>query len=914
MSINETPQSLILNSPFAKPTRFWDFDSETQKLFPENGRREAGYIVYETGKRKRPGAGARRVAPLDLVNKIRPRVDEWRDGGFPGVSGVTRALLAHWRKRGRNEKRFFFCQLEAIETLIWIVEVDGARKSKIEIPADGGAFSRLCSKLATGAGKTVVMAMLVAWQTLNKIAAPDDDRFARDFLVVAPGLTVKDRLQVLRPSAVGNYYDEFEIAPRSMRDRLNSARLRIVNWQALAWESEKKIRSRRRVDKRGAKSLEAYARESLGDLAAARGFVVINDEAHHAWRKPADAKIEASAEEKKAATVWIGALDRLHRARGVSRCFDFSATPFIPSGAGDIEKLVYPWIVSDFGLNDAIESGLVKTPRIVVDDDALPDPKTYRSRLWHIFADDEVKADLSRGASAAGAPPPDLVRNAYELLGADWQKYRAEWKKHDHPVPPVMISVVNRVETANRIMRAIENRSLLTDACAPEQTLQIDSAALKKAESGDDEAQAAAPLREKVNTVGQAQGAGAKIEHVVSVSMLSEGWDAKTVTHIMGLRAFNSQLLCEQVVGRGLRRVGYDADENDMFDPEYVNVFGVPFDIIDRRGATGEKPPPPPPPKIRIEAVAAKARFALQWPRVLRIDQVMASCLRIDWERVGDLPIRYSEAVVAAELAPFVAGKTAFADRAKIDLQKFEAKYRPQTFLFKAAIDILQNRPAQWSGDILPLAAQLVKLSEEFVAKKVSFQPPLTAPEDERLRAILIALQSTRIFNAFFQAISVDNRERLLPVFDSQKPVRATGDMPTWFTGRPTREAQKSHINRCVADSAWEPYVAARLDKMPQVAAWAKNDRLGFEIEYIARGVARKYWPDFLLRLADGAMMILEIKGKVRPDDEEKWSEARRWRDAVNQDGRFGIWRFEVAQRPDDAESVVRAACRSRAA
>ena len=636
---------LIINAPYCEPTQHWESVHETQTIEIKEGRRPAGYVIYDP--RHRGSIGRRRTVALELVNQIRPHVKAWREGGYRGASGITRTLLSHWHERGKDEKPFFFCQLEAIDTLIWLVEIDGAHKNNIVIPGDGGAFERLCSKLATGTGKTVVMAMLIAWQTLNKNATPNAQRFARDFLIIAPGLTVKDRLQVLHPTDEENYYEEFDIVPPAMREKLNAARIRLLNWQALAWESEEKILAKRGVDKRGAKSLNAYAREVLGDLADAKNFIVINNEAHHAWRQQKDIEVKVSAEEKKSATIWVSALDRLHQARGIMRCFDFSATPFIPAGHANIKRLVYQWIVSDFGLNDAIESGLVKTPRIVLQDDALADAKSYRSRLWHIYNDNEVKSDLSRTADKAESLP-DLVRNAYALLGADWKKCQEAWK--DHPVPPTMISVVNCVNTANRIIHAIHNAELLNDICKPGKTLQIDSDTLKKAEGGNAKNIAAQELRKKVNTVGRPGEPGADIEHVVSVAMLSEGWDAKTVTHIMGLRAFDSQLLCEQVVGRGLRRISYDTDENGMFQPEYVNVFGVPFDIIESH--EGSQAPPPPPPKTRIETDAEKADFALQWPNILRIDVTMGRRLRLNWQKVDNLTINASETILSAELGP----------------------------------------------------------------------------------------------------------------------------------------------------------------------------------------------------------------------------------------------------------------------
>ncbi|KIE18274.1 hypothetical protein DS62_12225, partial [Smithella sp. SC_K08D17] len=322
--------------------------------------------------------------------------------------------------------------------------------------------------------------------------------------------------------------------------------------------------------------------------------------------------------------------------RGILRCFDLSATPFAPSGKKATEEALYPWIVSDFGLNDAIESGLVKTPRVVIRDDGKVDAN-LRSRLYHIYMDDTVKDDINRKAEES-EPLPDLIKNAYLLLGKDWQAAKDAWEKAGHKIPPVMITVANTTLTSARIKYSFDHDAFLLsvagldDLCTPEKTLQIDSGILNKAEAetqpldidvevvegnGEDEEapkekkltqkQQAEKLRLIVDTVGRIGQPGEQIQNVISVGMLSEGWDAKTVTHIMGLRAFSSQLLCEQVVGRGLRRTSYDVGADGLFEPEYVNIFGVPFTFLPHEGGSDGPPPPPPPPKTRIEPVKEKA-------------------------------------------------------------------------------------------------------------------------------------------------------------------------------------------------------------------------------------------------------------------------------------------------------------------
>ena len=415
---------LIVNAPHEEPERHWRYDRESRTFSLEAGRRPAGYVVATPGSKSFDDPGL--FVELPLVNRIRPRVQAWREAGYPGVTGTTLRLLQHWRDpEGWDERRFFFCQLEAIETLIWLTEAPAGERQGIDVPGDGGPFTRLCAKMATGSGKTLVMAMAIAWHILNRVANPQDPRFSKHVLVMAPGLTVRNRLAVLEPSGSGNYYDLFNMVPSALRERLRQGRVLVRNWHVLNWESAEQLARKRGVDKRGAKSDAAYAKEVLGDMASASNILVINDEAHHAWRVPAESKLRGVAKaDIEEATRWIGGLDRIHRSRGLLGCYDFSATPFAPSGKESSEEALFGWVVSDFSLNDAIESGLVKTPRVVVRDDGVPDAKTYRSKLYHIYQ--WVRDDLNRKAEAHD-PLPDLVTNAYYLLGKDWLETARRW-------------------------------------------------------------------------------------------------------------------------------------------------------------------------------------------------------------------------------------------------------------------------------------------------------------------------------------------------------------------------------------------------------------------------------------------------------------------------------------------------------
>jgi type III restriction enzyme len=815
---------LIINSPYEEPASYWKSVRETRSHVRAEGRRPAGYVVATPQSKAFDDPGI--FIEIPLVNQIRPRVNAWRDAGYPGVTGTTKRLLEHWyNPEERETRRFFFCQLEAIETLIWLTEAPDSEKVGVIIPSDGGLFKRLCSKMATGSGKTIVMGMLIAWHVLNKETYPQDKRFARHFLVIAPGLTVRSRLQVLIPTAPENYYKEFSIVPGGLVEKLRQAKVVIRNWHTLNWESDEKLAKKKSVDKRGAKSDEAYVREVLGEMANAKNILVINDEAHHAWRVgPGSNALGVSKDQLDEATKWIGGLDRVNKARGILICHDFSATPFVPSGRQSTEEALFGWIVSDFGLNDAIESGLVKTPRVVVRDDGKL-TRDYKSRFYHLYNDDEVKDDLNRKVQEQ-EPLPDLVLNGYYLLGKDWLEAYRDWQRKGRPTPPVMITVANRTETAARIKYAFDHKKILIDElCVPEKTLHIDSKVLEMAEAQeepvsavledglDDEEgngtarkltkkQQAELVRSTVGTVGQVGKPGEQIQVVISVGMLSEGWDAKTVTHVMGLRAFSSQLLCEQVVGRGLRRTSYDVDEESgLFRAEYVNIFGVPFTFLPHESQEDGPPPPPPPPKTQVEPTQAKQEYEISWPNVIRIDHVYRPVLKLDLANVPVLELSAYDTPKIAELAPMIDGKPDLTKIAGIDLEELGHRFRHQKIVFETSLEIYDQMKPTWTGTRETLFSQLIPLVDRFIASdKIAISPPLFGLDEIRKR-ILITLSMSKVVQHVFSNIRNENTQSIAAVFDSDRPIRSTSDMQTWYTSRPCERTKRSHINFCVYDS-----------------------------------------------------------------------------------------------------------------
>nr|WP_277602432.1 DEAD/DEAH box helicase family protein [Parahaliea mediterranea] len=824
--------------------------------------------------------------------------------------------------------------MEAIESLIWWLEAPDAYKQGIALPGDGGPWERICNKMATGSGKTTVMALIITWQVLNALQYPKDKRYSLAVFIVAPGLTVKSRLQVLYPGDPKNVYDEFVLCPNeAMRQKLNRAEILIENWHTLMPLKE----TTRSVVKKGAESDEAFTRRVLGKLSQHKDIIVINDEAHHAYRQRAEVKVKKKDADElgidlEEATRWIEGLDRIHKTRRIRRCYDLTATPFAPTGKTNTEKGLYEWIISDFGLNDAIEAGLVKTPRIVIRDDALANAKTYASKLYHLYREPEVQEDLNRKAEPHESLP-DLVQKAYTLLAYDWRETKNEWERGGHTIPPVMLTVGNRTETASRIEHFFNSDDcLIKETHQPNATLRVDSKVLEKAERGEsvtkdkDYAERLSDiiqssgmptdkmeellgekqevqLRALVDTVGKRGQPGQKLQNVISVAMLSEGWDAANVTHIMGLRAFTSQLLCEQVIGRGLRRVAHDMDEHGRFLPEYVNVFGVPLSIFqDVEG--GGTPPPPPKPSVRVEVEPGRNHLEIRWPNIERIQEVLKPELTMDWNKVPHYSLDPAQTPLNAEIAPSLTGFPNLAQVSEIDLEKALDDFRLQHLIFKAARKLFLQAATTFEGDKQYLAVQLIRIVEQFLESD-KLEIPSLWHQDPVRRRLLFALNMDAVVGHVNQYVNLQNVQRMEPLFNEHQPIGSTAYMRAWLTTKPCQPTVRSQISPVVYDSTWEKLVADVCEKDSNVVAWAKNDHLDFKIRYIWRGSSRNFVPDYLIRLSNGKHLILEVKGQDSDQNKAKRNAADLWVKAVNDHGGFGSWCFDTAFEPAQIKDLL---------
>lgn len=880
--------SPIINDAYSEPTRHWEFSTEGPPQLTA-GRRPAGYLPPDPSGRGVLDVTADTI-PLDLVNDLRERLVAWQQDAYVGVSEVTRALLAHWFESDRESgMRPFFAQREALETLVFLVEAPADRRVGLAVP-QVEAYQRWCTKMATGTGKTLVMAMTIAWCVLNKAASRTDNRFTDAVLVVCPNLTVKERLAGLAPQRPDSEYHAFGLIPPHLSGLLGQAKVMITNWHQLAPDTDPK----RSVLKRGPESDAAFCRRVIGPgLGNKRRILVINDEAHHAYRfAETPARRGEAAQEAEQATVWIDGLARIHRDREILRCHDFSATPMYTAGSGKPAGSLFEWIVSDFSLVDAIESGLTKIPRIPTDDNAGASVPRYRN-LWQ-----HVRDALPRGkqdASERGSSLSDYltrIDGPLKQLAGEWEDTLDQWRDADREVPPAMIVICNDTRLAEVIEQHVAVRGSATPGLAntpaATRTLRIDSRLLKQAEDRDEAGTAsdkAERIRQVVATVGKVGEPGQDIRCVISVAMLSEGWDARNVTQILGLRAFTSQLLCEQVVGRGLRRSSHD----DLSVPEYVDVYGVPFQMLPFAKGGGGRPTPPP----RTTSVVAqrdRAELEIRFPRVVGIVNDVGQTLALDRDSLVGVRVEPTNDPTVTRVVGV--GSVAIDDQ---DRQRTWNSYRRQRLVFELAARVLRGQ--QGAEHLFP---QAIKEINWVLEHRVHLAAGI--PEGELDNEFYKTLLVQRIRDQLRSGI--EHPHALLPVLDEYQPEGSTSQV-SFLTSKAVEPATKSHLNYVVCDSELERQLAQALEADERVESYVKNDHLFFELPYRFDGRTLRYIPDFLVRLRGGAMLIIEGKGQATTRDASKESAARRWTAAVNADQRWGRWSYHVARTVADLGAAV---------
>ena len=1025
----------IINSPFDEPRRHFVFSANGITDTLGRGRRKSVYFVPVPRPRLK---GKSLELDLELtstaeenhlINDIREAVGLWRATGYASVTGyasittVTRRLLEHWQHPGR-ERRLFFCQIEALETLIYLTEIapgKGGKQGKALLkriqdanaqatPADHPVLQRYAAKMATGSGKTVVMAMLIAWQTLNQQAEDakpkDPDKknkptpFTDRFLIVAPGITIKDRLRTLLPSDPDNYYRALDLVPAAYQDGLGSAKIVITNYHAFMLREGGEAAGLTKRVLTGKQEVSPF-RETpgqmitrlCGSLGPKGPLVVLNDEAHHCYHRKPIAAIEEKltgaakreAERREAdARVWISGLEALKKQRGIKAVYDLSATPFFLAGSGYREGDLFPWVVSDFALIDAIESGIVKVPRVPVADNTDQQESPVYRRLWDAIGKQLPSGTRGKKAEAQTPQLPKELEGALHHLYSDYAKSYAGYQEQAAAgwaiLPPVFIVVCSNTQVSKLVFDWIagyekalnDGQTVIVPGQLPifsniEQhgqdtrwshrpnTLLIDSQALESGEAlTDDFKQAAAReidefkaeirerfpgralealthediLREVMNTVGKPGKLGEHIKCVVSVSMLTEGWDANTVTHILGVRAFGTQLICEQVIGRGLRRMSYETHPRtvlvdgepvtfDAFPVEYAEVYGVPFEFLPTSGGPERKRPKD---TTQISSLEQHRKARICFPRLTGYrHEIAAQQLNARFTEDSRLVLNSKQLPTIVENAPIIgASRMQHLDDlkarrinevvfllAKLVLEKY---FREESATEYA---IGSRQETDVKGWLFP---QLLVIARHWLH---DYAIPHCQDDTFPQLLLLVELAHTaadRIYQAIVSGDATGEAPRLKPILRPYNTLGDTGGIGYLSTKATWRTNHKSHISHVVLDSGWEGTVAKSLEDMDEVHAYVKNiPRLDFLIPYTVGGQTRTYLVDFIARIDDGRgaadllNLLIEVSGEKRDDKDAKVATVKSlWVPAVNNDGRFGRWGFVQVKDPHDAKKDIR--------
>ncbi|MBI4594403.1 MAG: DEAD/DEAH box helicase family protein [Candidatus Rokubacteria bacterium] len=962
---NEVLQPIICD-PYAEPAQHWVIERGKPPVKAPS-RREACYYYRPPGRSTgaEPGDDVGTRITLALANDLRERVRTWRAAGYPGVTGVTAQLLAYWTREGR-ERRLFFCQREAIETVIFLTEARDDFRQGLAIPRDEpGQFVRYACKMATGSGKTTVMAAVAAWSVLNKIADRSDKRFSDVVLVVCPNVTIRERLQELDPHrGEASLYRIRDIVPAEMMSDLRQGHVPIINWHVLAPQDLNQVGGvGARVVQRGKESDAAVVARVLGrDVGGKGNILVLNDEAHHAYRiRQADGEgangdeDELAEIDRREATVWIEGLDRIARVRGINFCLDLSATPFYLTRSGNDPGRPFPWIVSDFGLIDAIESGLVKIPQLPVQDVTGAEIPRY-FHLWKWIV--EKLSAGERGGRRGQIKPEAVLRWAQQpivqLAGLwretfqDWQREAAEGTRL--PVPPVFIVVCRDTKLARLVYEWLTGEGdggavpidEFRNTGGKEYTVRIDSRVVEDLASGAAKSDESRRLRFVLDTIGKTAWPGGRppeeylelvdklnrkaledgrplvdpqippgcdVRCIVSVAMLTEGWDATTVTHIVGLRPFESQLLCEQVVGRGLRRSQY----HDLTVEEVAKVYGVPFELIPLKATPGK---PTPPPKVHhVHALSPERdRLEITFPRVEGYTHKVSASVQVAWERVPTMtldPLEIPDEVRVKGLSAESGGRLSIFGPGPTDdvsLETWRKTKRMQELEFELARVLTRRCVDSGQCDVPPQALfpKLLAIARQFVAEKVQ-------PTGRKSRKdVFLDPYFTWAVESLAAALApAADEDPELPRYEAHRGSGSTREVDFW-TSKVVKECSRSHLNYVVVDTAqWEQSAAFYLDTDEHVVSFVKNFNLGFAIPYSWRGETREYLPDFLVRAQKGGAevgtLILETKG-YDPKEFAKVDGAQRWVAAVNADGKYGRWAYRILGNPAEVPTALESA------
>ncbi len=831
-----------------------------------------------------------------LVNQLRDEVRSWREAGYPGTAKVTRNLLGWWferdEERQTEQRRLFFCQREAIETVIYLYEVQQKRRFP-----ETGDLVRYALKLATGTGKTVVMAMLITWSTLHR-AKVSGSSLSANFLILVPNLTVRQRVSGeprgdgLDPAGSDCLYRTFDLVPPDYVEAFHPQVL-VRNWHAIPldarrddWLPDQTFGRDRFIPASLQWAMQRRNRRDPNQgirtfLRGWRDVVVINDEAHHAYGEK-----KAGEDQEPGFMVWSRVIERVGHVARLPLVVDLSATPWYGSASPKPTGALFEWLVSDFSVFDSFESGLVKVVR-------LPEPdeegRIYLD-LWDLVKGAKTKEEYLSACKGA-------IANIY----ASWKEDFADWSQKFnffHDPQPVMLVVANDATRAKWLFEHLTTDYELLRNADPDDvpswvTIQVDSKVFD-ADRGSE-----ATLREMVSTVAKPGALGANVRCVVSVNMLSEGWDVKSVSHIIGLRAFDSPLLTEQIIGRGLRRTDYSVlyeplEERGTGSDETVDAFGIPFIGFpvqkskkrSRTGVVGGTP-------IPIEPTASKARYGMVVPNV----RAWAVGLNQPLDDVVDVA-KLPEVVIDPKNNPDVWVRPAVGGtpRALLTPEAFREETPVMLTRMRLAADLLTATTAR-DGEVPgtgPTYEELLALAAKFLGARIKLRPGA----DERDVGLYYYRQQIHDILANAVRSAGSSGMRTIPML-GDPPQLDTARLRTFrWTG--TRAAgKKCHLTAIACDSPLEAAFADFLDGAPDVLRYVKNERFGFSITYFEANRPRQYYPDFIVvhKLSAGgeAVSLIETKGEMWPNTHLKRQAAEKWCELMTAVGP-DHWRYVFVQ------------------
>lgn len=999
-----TDQNPILNNPYEEPTLHYatNLQGELDYSRPVKGRRiftpEIQSIPVRQGAQGdllEFNEAATAEYGSHVVNLLRREMAAWRHAKYPQTTRITRELLQFWFLNPERDdtQSLFFAQREAIETAIWLNEI--AEKSNVgqhvlrqleeaqKVSASPeNNLPRVAFKMATGSGKTVVMGALIAYHYFNRAEYRNDIRFADNFLLIAPGITIRDRLGVLRVDTrtgveAEDYYHVRYLVPQTWRKEMPELNKRIVITNYHAFEPKTLQGNKRspfdgKIQPNGAKQVatEDYSHviaRLLGSFRPGSRLLVLNDEAHHCYLPHEDdkkAEGEDTEEENRRAAVWFSGLVRITQRFKVRSIYDLSATPYYLTGSGYEPYSLFQWVVSDFGLIEAVESGLVKIPFLPTRDDTQQIDLPVLRNLYEHIRDELPKAGRKTAKARAKAEgkklveePPRLPDTLQAALKQFYEHYREEYETRRHSAaarqtdqlsledsPPVFIVVCNNTSVSKEVYKYLAGYEIPSeDESGPPQivsgmyelfsnyepatqqarrkppTLLIDSDALENSgQIGDEFKRVFAPeikrfkeeyarvhgqgaaeriedseiLREVVNTVGKRNALGAHIRCVVSVSMLTEGWDANTVTHICGIRKFGSQLLCEQVAGRALRRQSYYLQSYDKegepttdkrrisswkFPPEYAHIIGVPFKLFKGGKAT----PAPPGPTTRIFAMPERgAQYEITFPNVegYRLEYAEGPLIT-DFSGIEDYEIDGSKLPTKTIMATAVSG-----EEVKLTVESI-LETREHQIIYRITKDLLRDHFSDDKGnhqfhrfhELSAIVTQWYRTKVRVLGKGPEWKKLLYFSDPKKLVAHVSRVIRT----------GAPGEEAIRPILNYYNPT-GSSRFVHGQTSRETYPTNHSHVNAVVIDSGWEGNAAKVLDDLYEegrVVSWVKNAFLDFHLPYTdIAGEQREYFPDFIVRCqnSEPLNLILEISGMRKDKALKKWTLINRWLPAVN--------------------------------